>query len=189
MPALVNRSVGSSPGTSDEERTRVWPLRSKYFKNVSRSSWPFIGRPIVSSPFTPPGRCPRSRARPARRRPRRTRGAADDRAAARRCGRGRRAGAPADVAAPPRALARARPQPARGPPCPVARADRAWPRLLSLEERAAGRRDGGALVPLLLERLLARREDAPDLEVEVVGVGRRLPRGLVRDDSVAVEPQ
>src|SRR5438132_9545785 len=48
MPALVKSKVGSSPGTSDDERTRVWPLRSKYCRNVSRSSAPVIGSVIVS---------------------------------------------------------------------------------------------------------------------------------------------
>ena len=48
---------------------------------------------------------------------------------------------------------------------------------------------GARSVAPLLERLLARREDAADLEVEVVGVGRRFPRGLVRDDPVPVELQ
>src|SRR5207249_11278777 len=48
MPALVKSKVGSSPGTSGDERTRVWPLRSKYRRNVSRSSAPVIGSVIVS---------------------------------------------------------------------------------------------------------------------------------------------
>src|SRR5437667_74858 len=45
MPALVKRSVGSSPGTRDDERTRVCPLRSKYCRNFSRSSAPLMGSP------------------------------------------------------------------------------------------------------------------------------------------------
>src|SRR5258705_981278 len=48
MPALVKSKVGSSPGTSGDERTRVWPLRSKYCRNCSRSSAPVIGGLIVS---------------------------------------------------------------------------------------------------------------------------------------------
>src|SRR5258705_13106770 len=48
MPALVKSKVGSSPGTSGDERTRVWPLRSKYCRNCSRRSAPFIGGLIVS---------------------------------------------------------------------------------------------------------------------------------------------
>src|SRR5207249_9954211 len=48
MPALVKSKVGSSPGTSGDERTRVWPLRSKYRRNVSRSSAPVMGSVIVS---------------------------------------------------------------------------------------------------------------------------------------------
>src|SRR5260370_13997039 len=49
MPELVKRSVGSSPGTSEDERTRVWPCASKYLRNFARSSAPVIGRPIVPS--------------------------------------------------------------------------------------------------------------------------------------------
>src|SRR5207253_2163500 len=36
-------------------------------------------------------------------------------------------------------------------------------------------------------RLLARGEDAADLEVEVVGVRRCFARGLVRDDAFPIE--
>src|SRR5439155_11997054 len=57
----------------------------------------------------------------------------------------------------------------------------------SLEEGAAGRGQRGPLGRPLLERLLAGGEDGADLEVEVVGVGRRFAGGLVRDDAVAIE--
>src|SRR5215469_7928926 len=40
MPALVNRSVGSLAGTSDDECTRLWSLLSKKRKNCSRISDP-----------------------------------------------------------------------------------------------------------------------------------------------------
>src|SRR5204862_8198919 len=61
-------------------------------------------------------------------------------------------------------------------------------------EEGAGARFGAALghlgrllVFLLLERLLARVEDAADPEVEVVRARRRLPRRLVGDAAVAGE--
>src|SRR6266850_1579600 len=75
MPAFVKRSVGSSPGTSGEERTRVWPLRSKYCRNFSRSSPPVIGGLIVTPRLSPrPGRR-RTRGRPGPPSTRRNRGA------------------------------------------------------------------------------------------------------------------
>src|ERR1700674_2371763 len=42
MPALVNSRVGSLAGKRGLERTRVWPCRSKYCKNFSRISLPFM---------------------------------------------------------------------------------------------------------------------------------------------------
>ena len=42
MPALVNSSVGSSPGTTGELAKMVWPLLSKYFKKVLRISAAFM---------------------------------------------------------------------------------------------------------------------------------------------------
>ena len=42
MPALVNNSVGSSPGTTGLEATMVCPLDSKNFRNVERISEAFI---------------------------------------------------------------------------------------------------------------------------------------------------
>src|SRR5690348_7312298 len=42
MPALVNSSVGSFAGTSDDERTILWPRPSKKFKNRLRISVNFI---------------------------------------------------------------------------------------------------------------------------------------------------
>src|SRR5262245_46655621 len=40
MPALVNSSVGSLAGTSDDECTRLWPLLSKKRRKSSRISEP-----------------------------------------------------------------------------------------------------------------------------------------------------
>src|ERR1700722_17669411 len=40
MPALVQRSVGSPWGTSEELRTRRWPLLSKNLRKVSRILFP-----------------------------------------------------------------------------------------------------------------------------------------------------
>src|SRR2546430_4449025 len=48
MPAFVKSSVGSSPGTSDDERTRVCPLRSKYCRNLSRSSAPVMAANCIT---------------------------------------------------------------------------------------------------------------------------------------------
>src|SRR6516164_6178334 len=48
MPALVNRSVGSLAGTSDDECTRLWPLLSKKRKNCSRISDP-VGIVLLNS--------------------------------------------------------------------------------------------------------------------------------------------
>src|SRR5213593_2797238 len=87
MPALVKRSVGSSPGTSDEEHTRVWPLRSKYCRNFSRSSAPVIGRPIVTPRLSPRPGGPRTRGRRAPPAARRSRGAGGGLAGAPRQGR------------------------------------------------------------------------------------------------------
>src|SRR6266404_8764597 len=42
MPALVNNKVGSLVGRRGLERTRVCPWRSKYCKNFSRISLPFM---------------------------------------------------------------------------------------------------------------------------------------------------
>src|SRR6185503_11101840 len=42
MPALVKSNVGSFAGNKGDERTRVCPWRSKYFRNVSRISFPVI---------------------------------------------------------------------------------------------------------------------------------------------------
>src|SRR5262245_27400610 len=52
IPALVNSSVGSSPGTTGELATTWWPLDSKNFRNVERISAAFMrardgGRPRV----------------------------------------------------------------------------------------------------------------------------------------------
>ena len=44
IPALVNSSVGSSPGTTGLDGTTVWPFDSKNFRNVERISAAFIGR-------------------------------------------------------------------------------------------------------------------------------------------------
>src|SRR5688572_20936521 len=46
MPALVNNSVGSSCGTSDELGTMRWPFRSKNLRNEARTSFDVI-RSIV----------------------------------------------------------------------------------------------------------------------------------------------
>src|SRR6058998_2548873 len=61
-------------------------------------------------------------------------------------------------------------------------------------EEGAGARFGAALgylgrllVFLLLERLLARGEDAADPEVEVVRARRRLPRRLVGHEAITEE--
>src|SRR6185436_626077 len=42
IPALVNSSVGSSPGTTGLEATTVWPFDSKNFRKVWRISAAFI---------------------------------------------------------------------------------------------------------------------------------------------------
>src|ERR1700760_4216769 len=42
MPAFVNSSVGSSPGTTGEDATMVWPFDSKNFRKVERISAAFI---------------------------------------------------------------------------------------------------------------------------------------------------
>src|SRR6478735_3772697 len=42
MPALVNSSVGSSPGTSGELGTTRWPCCSKYFRKDARISFAVI---------------------------------------------------------------------------------------------------------------------------------------------------
>ena len=42
MPALVNSSVGSLAGTSDELRTIRWPCPEKNCRNFSRISFPVI---------------------------------------------------------------------------------------------------------------------------------------------------
>src|ERR1022692_3621529 len=42
IPAFVNSSVGSSPGTTGDEATMVWPLASKNFRKVERISAAFI---------------------------------------------------------------------------------------------------------------------------------------------------
>ena len=52
IPAFVNRSVGSSPGTSGDEGTRVCPLRSKYLRNASR-----ISSPVMASLGVQPAQC------------------------------------------------------------------------------------------------------------------------------------
>src|SRR6266852_2761089 len=111
MPALVKRSVGSSPGTSDDERTRVCPLRSKYCRNFSRSSAP---RPaarttegsLYHSRLSPRAGGRRSRGRRATPPPRSNRDARDGRAAARRPGGDPHAGAPAGGGGRPRAPTR-----------------------------------------------------------------------------------
>src|SRR4051812_35202681 len=42
MPAFVNSSVGSSPGTTGDEATMAWPFDSKKFRKVERISAAFI---------------------------------------------------------------------------------------------------------------------------------------------------
>ncbi len=42
MPALVNSSVGSSPGTTGLLATTAWPWLSKYLRKVERISEAFI---------------------------------------------------------------------------------------------------------------------------------------------------
>src|SRR5262245_46021672 len=42
IPALVNSSVGSSPGTTGELGTTWWPLDSKNDRNVARISAAFM---------------------------------------------------------------------------------------------------------------------------------------------------
>jgi len=42
MPALVNSSVGSSCGTSEDEGTIWWPFDSKNLRNFSRISAAFM---------------------------------------------------------------------------------------------------------------------------------------------------
>src|SRR4051794_15143093 len=42
MPALVNSSVGSSPGTTGLEGTMVWPFDAKKLRNVERISAAFM---------------------------------------------------------------------------------------------------------------------------------------------------
>src|SRR5688500_3323216 len=42
IPAFVKSNVGSFAGSKGLERTRVWPLRSKYSRNFSRISGPVI---------------------------------------------------------------------------------------------------------------------------------------------------
>src|SRR5256885_14801566 len=48
IPALVNSSVGSSPGTTGLDGTTVWPFDSKNFRNDWRMSEAFIRRFYVS---------------------------------------------------------------------------------------------------------------------------------------------
>ena len=50
IPALVNSSVGSSAGTSDELGTMRWPFRSKYRGNCVR-----ISREVISGYCTGSG--------------------------------------------------------------------------------------------------------------------------------------
>ena len=47
IPALVNSSVGSFVGTSDELRTTRWPRSAKNFRNVLRISLPLSKMPSV----------------------------------------------------------------------------------------------------------------------------------------------
>src|ERR1700737_767850 len=49
MPALVKSRVGAPGGTSEELRTRRWPLASKKRKKVSRISLP--DQTLFSCPF------------------------------------------------------------------------------------------------------------------------------------------
>src|ERR1700751_5527081 len=42
IPAFVKSSVGSSPGTTGDEATIVWPFDSKNFRKVERISAAFI---------------------------------------------------------------------------------------------------------------------------------------------------
>src|SRR5215207_9920060 len=42
MPALVNSNVGSFAGRRGDERTRLCPCSSKYFRNASRISLPVM---------------------------------------------------------------------------------------------------------------------------------------------------
>src|SRR4051812_28881643 len=48
IPALVNSRVGSSPGTTGDDATMVWPFDSKNFRKVERISAAFI--PALSGP-------------------------------------------------------------------------------------------------------------------------------------------
>jgi hypothetical protein len=51
IPALVNSSVGSFVGTSEELRTTRWPRSAKNFRNVLRISLP-LGKmtPVIRDP-------------------------------------------------------------------------------------------------------------------------------------------
>src|SRR4030095_1680403 len=49
MPALVKRSVGSFAGNRGDDGTRLWPRCSKYFRKVSRTSFPVIINNVSSS--------------------------------------------------------------------------------------------------------------------------------------------
>src|SRR5262250_1305104 len=51
MPALVKSKVGSWAGTSDDERTAVWPRRRKYSRNLVRISLPVIGALLYAAVF------------------------------------------------------------------------------------------------------------------------------------------
>src|SRR5687768_6048628 len=48
MPALVKSNVGSLAGNKGEERTRECPYRSKYCKELSRISLPFMTKSSLS---------------------------------------------------------------------------------------------------------------------------------------------
>src|SRR5471032_2576676 len=61
MPAFVKSSVGSSPGTTGDEATMVWPLASKNFRNVERISAAFI--PALSGGRADDGRAAGGRRR------------------------------------------------------------------------------------------------------------------------------
>src|SRR6478609_4314532 len=51
MPALVNISVGSLRGTSGEDATAVWPLRTKKSRKLLRISLtPLIRLPLAAPP-------------------------------------------------------------------------------------------------------------------------------------------